>query len=232
MYPICRNSHVILLFFKNLSYHHIVRIYIMGKISSKLSIYIICEININIVFQKLFISSYRTSIVRKVTSELGIYTHCEIDMWVESICPLWAIMWALCTCQSHKEHTCPIHTWFFVSVSVLPSWHFPRWRISCTPPPVVWFSINLFVWRGWWWRLQLRNLMAGPYVRTSISNNTSNFKLSKTNKYMQNRTEQNRTDQIRTHPSPWSKSNHGSSVLFCPLITVSHVKNVGPSLIG
>ena len=54
----------------------------MGKVSSELSVYAICETNMRIILKKLSIPSYQTRIciVRKVTSELGIYTLREIDI--------------------------------------------------------------------------------------------------------------------------------------------------------
>ena len=117
----------------------------MGKVSSELSVYAICETNKRIIFQKLSIPSYQTWIcmVRKVTSELGIYTLREIDIWVGSICPSWAHMWALCTYQSQKEHTCPIQTWFFCVRILVGTSLVKNFAYTTTRGPVVWFSLSL-----------------------------------------------------------------------------------------
>ena len=82
---------------------------------------------------------------------------------------------------------------FFVSVSVLLSWHFSgeEFRVHQHPwSRSMILSISLSDVDAWW-GLQLRNLTAGPYVWTSISNNTSNFQRPTSIYREQNRSDQN-----------------------------------------
>ena len=74
-----------------------------------------------------------------------------------------------------------------------PSWHFSgeEFRVHHHPwSRSMILSISLSDVDAWW-GLQLRNLTAGPYVGTSISNNTSNFQRPTSIYREQNRSDQN-----------------------------------------